>query len=89
MSYFVYILKCADNTLYTGYTNDIEKREDQHNGIGDTSSAKKLGAKYTRGRRPVKLIYSESFDSRSKAMQREYSIKQMNKKEKELLMKNK
>ena len=49
MSHFVYILRCADDSLYTGYTNDIDKRVDVHN--------KGKGAKYTRGRRPVRLVF--------------------------------
>ena len=67
MSYFVYILECSDKTLYTGYTNDLDKRLDAHN------SGK--GAKYTKNRLPVKLIYSEEYDTKSKAMSREWHIK--------------
>ena len=66
--YYVYILKCADDTLYTGITTELKRRITEHNG-----SAK--GAKYTRVRRPVKLIYSELYDSRSAALKREYKIK--------------
>jgi len=66
--HYVYIVKCADGTYYTGYTNDLERRINQHN-AGE-------GAKYTKGRRPVKLVHSERFKSKSKAMQREYKIKQ-------------
>jgi len=62
--HYVYIVKCADGTYYTGYTNDLERRINQHN-AGE-------GAKYTKGRRPVKLVHSERFKSKSKAMQREY-----------------
>jgi putative endonuclease len=68
MSYFVYILQCADDTLYTGIATDIDRRLDEHN-----SSEK--GAKYTRSRRPVSLVYSESFPDRSSASRREYEIK--------------
>jgi len=67
--HYVYIVKCADGTYYTGYTNDLERRIEQHN-IGE-------GAKYTKGRRPVELVHSERFKSKSKAMQREYKIKQL------------
>ena len=67
--HYVYIVKCADGTYYTGYTNDLERRIKQHN-AGE-------GAKYTKGRRPVKLVHSERFKSKSKAMQREYKIKQL------------
>lgn len=67
--YYVYILKCCDGTLYTGYTNNIEKRLRTHN-IGK-------GAKYTRSRLPVRLIYFEQYQSKQKSMKREYEIKQL------------
>ncbi|KND51725.1 MAG: putative endonuclease [Parcubacteria bacterium C7867-001] len=70
MTYFVYILECADGTLYTGSTTDLERRLEEHN-----SSDK--GARYTRTRRPVKFKYSESFGSQSDAQRREYQIKQL------------
>ena len=79
--FMVYILRCADDTLYTGYTTDLDERIKTHNG-----ETKKLGAKYTRGRRPVKLIYSESCDSKSAAMSREMAIKQLSKAGKEQLI---
>ncbi len=66
--YYVYILECADNTLYTGITTDLERRITEHN-----SSTK--GARYTRTRRPVKLVYSEVYEDRSSASKREYHIK--------------
>lgn len=80
---YVYILECSDNTLYTGWTNDIEKRLKTH------LSGK--GAKYTRARLPVKLIYHEEFQDKIAAQKREYEIKQMCRSEKLLLiqMKNK
>ena len=68
MSYYLYIVECADETLYTGITTDLERRIDEHN-----SSDK--GAKYTKTRRPVKLVYSEIFSDRSSAGKREYKIK--------------
>jgi putative endonuclease len=68
--YFVYIVRCSDNTLYTGFTTDIERRVEEHN-----SSNK--GAKYTRSRRPVYLEYFESFDNKIDAFKREYSIKKL------------
>jgi len=68
MSYFVYILKCSDGSLYTGITKNITKRLEEHN-IGDK------GAKYTKARRPVKLLYQESSLNRSTASKREYEIK--------------
>ena len=74
----VYVLECADGTLYTGYTTDLERRVREHN-AGD-------GAKYTRGRTPVELRYHERFDSRSAAMSREYEIKQLSRAEKERLV---
>ena len=72
--HYVYILKCSDGTLYTGYTNNLEKRVEAHN-TGN-------GAKYTRSRRPVKMIYSEKFRSKSKALKREWEIKKMERVEK-------
>jgi putative endonuclease len=73
--WFVYILKCFDGTLYTGITNDIEKRLYQHNNS-------KRGAKYTRSRRPVKLLKSFLFTSKSEALKKEYRIKQLSREEK-------
>ncbi len=66
--YYVYMLECADGTLYTGIATDIQRRLEEHN-----SSEK--GAKYTRARRPVKLVYSEEYGDRSSASKREYEIK--------------
>lgn len=66
--YHVYIVKCADETLYTGITTELERRIGEHN-----SSDK--GAKYTRVRRPVTLVYSEAYPNRSLASKREYEIK--------------
>jgi putative endonuclease len=68
--YYVYIVKCSDDTYYTGIAKDVEKRLDEHN-----NSSK--GAKYTKARRPVKLMYKESCDDRSKASKREYAIKRL------------
>ena len=73
--WFVYILECADQSLYTGITTDLERRLDEHNGS-------KLGARYTRSRRPVKLLYHESYDNRSTATQREIQIKRLDRKHK-------
>lgn len=75
---YTYILKCSDGTYYTGWTNNLEKRIDDHN------SGK--GAKYTKGRRPVVLAYCETFDTRQEAMRREYEIKKLPKKDKLKLM---
>ena len=89
MSHYIYILQCADESLYTGYTTDIKKRLEEHNGIGDTKSAKSAGAKYTRPRRPVQMVYNESYNTRSEALQREYAIKQLTRAEKLLLTQTK
>ena len=75
MNYYVYILQCNDDTLYTGITTDIKRRLEEHN-----SSSK--GAKYTKIRRPVSLVYEESCSDRSSASKREYFIKQLSRKEK-------
>ena len=75
---YVYILECFDKSLYTGFTNNLEKRVRVHN------SGK--GAKYTRCRLPVKLVYYEEFETKSEAMKREYSIKQLSRVEKESLI---
>lgn len=75
MSYFVYILECADKTLYVGYTNNLDKRLYNHNNS-------KTGAHYTKIRRPVVLKYSESFETKSEAMKREYVLKQLSRVEK-------
>ncbi|MCB9816649.1 GIY-YIG nuclease family protein [Candidatus Nomurabacteria bacterium] len=80
--HFVYILRCADGSLYTGYATDLEKRVAEHNGEGQTKTARTAGARYTRARRPVTLVYSESFPTRSEAMQREAAIKKLSRKEK-------
>ena len=74
MSYYVYILRCADGTLYTGTTNDVARRTAAHN------SGK--GAKYTRGRLPVEVVYLECCIDKSYALQRECEIKKMTRKEK-------
>ena len=71
---YTYILKCNDETLYTGWTNDICRRLKAHNAG--------KGAKYTRVRRPVELVYLESFETKEEAMKREYAIKHMTRKEK-------
>jgi len=78
MEYFVYILQCVDGTLYCGSTNNLEKRIVAHNGGVS-------GARYTRGRRPVRLVYSEKGFTRGGALSREADIKRMSKKEKQAL----
>lgn len=72
--YFVYLLRCVDNTLYCGYTDDLEKRVKTHN--------RGKGAKYTRPRTPVTLVYSEEFKTKSEALKREHRIKKLSRKEK-------
>ena len=72
--YYVYLLRCADGTLYTGFTNDLARRLAAHNAG--------RGAKYTRGRRPVELVYWESFSNKSSALRREYAIKQLPRRQK-------
>ena len=72
--WYVYILRCADGTLYTGSTDDVERRVAVHN------SGK--GAKYTRGRTPVEVVYTEECESYSAALKREYAIKQLSRQEK-------
>ena len=76
---YTYILKCKDDSLYTGWTNDLQKRITSHNAG--------KGAKYTKARRPVELVYYEEFQTREEAMKREYAIKQLSRKEKEALIK--
>ncbi|WFD12169.1 GIY-YIG nuclease family protein [Tepidibacter hydrothermalis] len=71
---YVYIIECSDGTFYTGYTNNLDKRIDTHN--------KGKGAKYTRCRLPVKLLYYEEYDLKGEALKREYKIKQMTRKQK-------
>lgn len=66
---YTYIVKCSDETLYTGWTNNLKKRLEAHN------SGK--GAKYTKNRRPVELVYFEEYDTKQEAMKREYAIKQL------------
>ncbi|GAA4706714.1 GIY-YIG nuclease family protein [Brevibacillus fulvus] len=77
--HFVYILQCADNTYYTGYTTELLRRINQHNSG--------RGAKYTRGRGPVKLVYMEEGESRSWGQRREEAIKRLSREQKELLVK--
>jgi putative endonuclease len=76
-----YILRCSDGTLYTGWTNDIEKRLKAHN--------EGKGGKYTRVRTPVELVYQEEYDTRQEAMSREVKIKKLSRKEKEALIREK
>lgn len=77
---YAYILRCADDTFYTGWTNDLSKRVKLHND-GKAS-------KYTRARLPVELVYCEEFADKQQAQQREYAIKKLSRCEKESLIKN-
>lgn len=77
---YIYILRCGDDSLYTGWTNNLEKRVNLH--------SKGKGAKYTKGRLPVELVYFEEFEDKIEAMKREYEIKQLKRKEKLELIKN-
>ena len=76
--HFVYIVQCVDGTLYTGYAVDLDRRIDAHNAG--------RGAKYTSGRRPVSLVYSESFRSKSDALKREHALKRRTRAKKEALI---
>ena len=80
MKNVTYILKCSDNSLYTGWTNNIKPRLKMHN--------EGKGAKYTRGRGPVELVYLEEFDTKQEAMSKEAKIKRLTRKEKLLLIEN-
>ena len=75
---YTYILRCSDGSLYTGWTNDLEKRLESHN--------KGTGSRYTRTRRPVVLVYYEQFATKEEAMSREWHIKQLTRQEKERLI---
>lgn len=77
---YTYIIECSDGTYYTGWTNHLEKRIEAHN--------RQRGAKYTKNRIPVHLVYYEMFETKQEAMRREYEIKQMKRKQKEEMIKN-
>lgn len=78
-SWWVYIVRCSDATYYTGITTAIERRIDEHNG-------RKLGAKYTRARQPVQLVYQEGFENRSLATKQEIALKKLTRKQKQSLI---
>lgn len=80
--YYLYILRCFDNSLYCGQTNDLQRRVQEHN------SDKFKSAKYTKGRRPVKLVYFEKYKTINKVLKREFEIKKMTKTKKEALIQN-
>jgi putative endonuclease len=74
LSYYCYILRCSDDTLYCGYTDNLELRVEKHN--------RKKGAKYTRHRTPATLVYSEKLETKSEALKREHQIKKLTREEK-------
>jgi putative endonuclease len=75
VQWFVYILQCSDGTLYTGITTELKRRIEEHN-------SSLLGAKYTRGKRPVRLVYSKKVRDKAAASKEEYQIKKLTRKEK-------
>jgi len=76
--FYVYMLRCRDNSLYTGWTTDVGRRTEEHN--------KGIGGKYTRARLPVSLVYIENMATKQDAMKREYAIKQFSKSKKEKMI---
>ncbi len=72
--YYMYVLLCADNTLYTGFSTNVERRFQQH--------VKGLGAKYTRSHRPIKILFKQQFDSKHAALSAEYAFKQLSRAQK-------
>ncbi len=79
-TWHVYIARCSDDSLYTGIATDVQRRIEEHN------SDDRLAARYTRGRRPITLLYSEQYTTRSEASRRESEIKQMSREEKKALI---
>jgi len=79
MSYYVYMVECADGTLYTGIAKDLQRRIEEHN-------HSQKGAKYTKTRRPVALVYTEECEDRSTASKREYAIKKLSREQKLALL---
>lgn len=75
---YVYIIKCGDGSLYTGWTNDLKRRFENH--------CQGKGARYTRGRGPLELVYFETFEDKKEAMRREYAIKKLKRQEKDKLI---
>ncbi len=82
-SYYVYIVECVDKSFYTGSTDNLDVRINEHNGKGS-----KKGARYTSGRRPVVLKHFEEYETRSEALKREAEIKKMDRAEKEVIILN-
>lgn len=82
LDWYVYIVRCADGSLYTGIARDVQRRLNQHNGAG------RGGARYTRARRPVQLVYQEDAAGRVQAARREWQIKRLSRREKETLVRD-
>lgn len=82
-NWYVYIVRCADDSLYTGVATDLARRVNEHN------TDDRLGARYTRARRPVQLVYSEVCADRSNAQQREYALRKLSRVQKERLLRAK
>ena len=80
MKHFAYLLRCGDGSFYAGYTTDLAAREARHN--------QGHGGRYTAGRLPVRLVYSESFNTQSAAMAREYALKRLTRSQKEMLVRS-
>ncbi len=79
--HYTYMVECSDKTLYTGWTTDLKKRIQAHNAG--------RGAKYTRNKRPVRLVYYEEYETKGEALQREYALKQLSREEKQILIRKK
>jgi putative endonuclease len=89
MAYSLYIVACADGTLYTGIATDVQRRVSEHNGLGkngEPAGGKTKGARYTSARRPVSLVYEATFETRSEASKEEFRIKQLTRAEKDVLI---
>ncbi len=82
MCWFVYMVRCSDHSLYTGIAKDVTRRVNEHN------NSNKLGAKYTKARRPVELVYQKNAESRSDASKKEHKLRKLTKSEKEKLIKS-
>ena len=89
MAYTLYIVACADGSLYTGIATDVARRVAEHNGLGkdgEPAGGKRKGASYTSARRPVRLVYEAAFENRSEASREEFRIKKMTRAEKQELI---
>jgi putative endonuclease len=86
MTFSVYIVRCADASLYTGVATDVARRLDEHNGVTPTGSKSKRGARYTAARRPVELVYTAVLETRSLAQKEEARLKRLSRSEKMALI---